>query len=166
MPSVPFTTSSDSKFDVSSVRSIIVDSVYACTIDKDGWTLIPPTLQAFAGTFADDLEEVAGCKIDVNLGDRCDEHGIFLTIEKSYELVDAAGRFTSEGHRVDVTESRITITGASPLGAWWGTRTVLQQALLNDGAIAVGSGTDSSGWGTRGVMLDGGRHYCKSCSRV
>jgi hexosaminidase len=161
IPTVPFTITSNSKFDVSSITVITVDSRYASTTDEDGWTLIPPTLQEFASTFAEDLREVAGCHVSVDLGDRCDERGIFLTIERSDEFVDAAGRFTPEGYRIDVTESGITITGASPLGAWWGTRTVLQQAVLNEGAIAVGSGTDSPGWGTRGVTLDGGRHYCK-----
>jgi hexosaminidase len=161
IPTVPFTTALDNKFDVASVRTITVDSKYASSTDEDGWTLIPPTLQEFAGTFAEDLGEVAGCHVTVELGTECSERGVFLTIDQSGDFVDAAGRFTSEGYRVDVTESGITITGASPLGAWWGTRTVLQQAVLNDGTIAVGTGTDAPGWGTRGIMLDGGRHYCK-----
>ena len=166
IPTVPFTTSSDSKFDIASVRTITIDSEYASATDENGWTLIPPTLQEFAWTFAEDLREVAGCYVTVELGARCGEKGIFLTIDTSDEFVDAAGRFTSEGYRIDVTESGITITGASPLGAWWGTRTVLQQAVLNDGTISVGTGIDAPGWGTRGIMLDGGRHYCKNCSKV
>ena len=167
IPTVPFTTASDSKFDIASVRTITVDSKYASATDEDGWTLIPPTLQEFASTFAEDLREVAGCHVTVEFGTKCSEHGVFLTIDTSGEFVDAAGRFTSEGYRVDVTGSGITITGASPLGAWWGTRTVLQQAVLNDGTIAAGTGTDAPGWGTRGVFLDGGRHYCKSyCSKT
>lgn len=161
IPTVPFTTSSDSTFDISSIRSITVDSNYASASDEDGWTLIPPTLQEFASTFAEDLKEVAGCHTAVQPGHECGQQGIFLTIEKSDDFADAAGKFTSEGYRIDVTESGITITGASPLGAWWGTRTVLQQAILNDGTIPTGSGTDAPGWNTRGIMLDGGRHYCK-----
>lgn len=161
IPTVPFTTQSDSTFDISSIRSVTVDERYASATDEDGWTLIPPTLQEFASTFADDLREIAGCHISVDVGQGCGEHGIFITTDNSGEFADAAGRFTSEGYRIDVTEKNITITGASPLGAWWGTRTVLQQAVLNDGTIAIGSGTDAPGWGTRGVMLDGGRHYCR-----
>lgn len=53
----------------------------------------------------------------------------------------------------------VTVTGASPLGAWWATRSILQQALLHNGSIPIGTGTDSPGWGTRGMMLDCGRHF-------
>ena len=161
IPTVPFTTSSGSTFDVSSIKSITVDSKYALATDENGWTLIPPTLHDFASTFAEDLREVAGCDVAVDTGHECGERGVLLTIDKSDEFTNAAGNFTSEGYRIDVADTGITITGASPLGVWWGTRTVLQQAVLNDGAIAIGSGTDAPGWGTRGVFLDGGRHYCK-----
>lgn len=161
IPTFPFTSTSDSTFDISSIRSITIDTKYASATDEDGWTLIPPTLQEFASTFAQDLQEVIGCHVAVNLGDQCEKHGIFLTIGQSDDFVNAAGQSTSEAYQIDVTADSITITGASPLGTWWATRTVLQQAILNDGTIALGFGTDAPGWGTRGVMLDDGRHYCR-----
>ena len=155
IPTVPFTASSDGTFDITSVRSITVDSKYASARDHDGWTLIPPTLQEFAETFADDLHSVAGCGASVSHGDACGEQEIFLTIGTRDQFRDAAGKSTSEGYSLEVTQSGITITGASPLGVWWGTRTVLQQAVLNDGKISVGSGTDAPGCGTRGIMVSG-----------
>lgn len=158
LPTVPFTTSSEATFDISSVNSIVVEKQHASTQDQDGWTLIPPTLQEFAKTFAYDLRNVAGCHARIKQADDAEDRAIFLTLGSSSAFVDAAGRFTSEAYTVDITESRVIITGASPLGVWWGTRTILQQAALS-GKISVGSGTDAPGWGTRGVMLDGGRHY-------
>lgn len=159
IPSIPFTASTESTYDISSTRYVVVDSKYASTCDYDGWTLIPPTLEEFAETFAIDLAEAVGCHAPPKHGDGGSKGTIYLTLGSSPDFVDAAGRFTSEAYTVNVTDSGITITGASPLGVWWGTRTILQQAALRNGKIAVGSGTDAPGWGTRGVMLDGGRHY-------
>lgn len=159
LPTVPFVSSSEATFDISAIRSIVVDSQHASTRDHDGWTLIPPALEEFAETFAQDLKDVAGRSATVEKGEDCLDQSIFLTLGSSSLFVDAAGRPTSEAYTLNVTDTRITITGASPLGVWWGTRSLLQQAVLHDGKIAVGSGTDSPGWGTRGVMLDGGRHY-------
>ena len=158
LPTVPFTPS-DGTFDISSVKNIIVDSEHASTTDHDGSTLIPPSLQDFAETFADDMKQVVDCHAMVKEGKESAEQSIFLTLGSSSDFVDAAGRFTSEAYKLNITASALTITGASPLGVWWGTRTILQQAALNNGEIPTGSGTDAPGWATRGVMLDGGRHY-------
>jgi hexosaminidase len=158
IPTVPFKATSG-KFDIASVRSIVVDSRYAAAKDEDGWTLIPPTLEEFASTFSEDLDGIVGCTTSVEQGDECSDHSIFLTIGNSSDFKDAAGRFTSEAYSLDVTAHGITITGASALGVWWGSRTLIQQAVLHSGRISRGSGSDSPGWGTRGVMLDGGRHY-------
>ncbi|KAK5175861.1 uncharacterized protein LTR77_001001 [Saxophila tyrrhenica] len=159
IPTVPFTQTHGCFFNLSNVEHVIVDSQSSSARDEDGWTLIPPTLAGFADTFSDDLSTVAHCEPTIKHGPNCGEDAIFLTIDKSSDFQDAAGRFTSEGYRLDISESNITITGASPLGVWWGTRTVLQQAVLNHGKVSCGSGVDAPGWSTRGVMLDGGRHY-------
>lgn len=159
LPTVPFKSSSDTLFDVASIKNVVVDSKYASTRDHDGWTLIPPTLQEFAQTLVEDLQDVVNCRASVKQADDRAENELFLTLGSSSDFVDAAGRFTSEAYTLNVTDSSVTITGASPLGVWWGTRTLLQQAALHHGKISVGSGTDAPGWGTRGVFFDAGRHY-------
>lgn len=159
IPTVPFSTSIDATFDISSIKSIVVDSRHASTADRNGWTLIPPTLQEFAETFVEDLADLVDCHAVVKHGNDRTHNAIFLTLGSSSAFVDAAGRFTSEGYTLNAIETGVIITGASPLGVWWGTRTILQQAALNDGKLSVGNGTDAPGWGTRGVMLDGGRPY-------
>lgn len=92
-------------------------------------------------------------------GNSVSDDAIRLTIGDAGDYLDAAQQPTSEGYSVNVTHSGITITGASSLGAWWGTRTILQQAVLNNGEMPLGLSTDSPGWGTRGMMLDAARHY-------
>ena len=123
--------------------------------------MIPPTLQDFACTFAGDLDSVLGIHVDVEESDSAGSDSIFLTLGDKKDYTDAADRFTSEGYTLITNNSGIYIVGASPLGVWWGTRTVFQQAVLHHDspAIPYGMGKDSPGWGERGMMLDAGRHY-------
>lgn len=154
LPTVPFTTTKNgSYFDLGCVDKIVVDEKYAQAKDHDGWTLIPPTLTEFASTFAKDWTDVVGRNITVTTGKRAASDSIFLTVGNNTGFKDVAGRWTSEAYAIDVKDSGVTITGASPLGVWWGTRSMLQQAILNDGKIAVGSGVDSPGWNTRGIFV-------------
>jgi hexosaminidase len=70
------------------------------------------------------------------------------------DYLDAAGRPTYEGYSIDVTAEEIVITGASSLGAWWATRSILQQGVLNDGMkLSLGKATDAPGWGIRGTFV-------------
>ena len=136
-----------------------MDTKYADSVDTKGQTLIPPKLIDFATTFAQDIEDSLGITLPVSRGDGPSNTSIFLTHGSEDAYLDAAGRPTSEGYSIEVSSNGVTITGASPLGAWWGTRTILQQWILGNGSIPQGKGQDSPGWGTRGAMLDVARHY-------
>ncbi|XWX02413.1 hypothetical protein V2A60_010450 [Cordyceps javanica] len=160
IPTVPFKADGKNAFKLPSVGAIIVDTKYSKTADKSGLTLIPPTLHEFGTTFAQDLQEVLNKTVTAKEGDTREPNTIFLTIDSDHTFLDAAGRSTSEGYTIDAEEDGVTIRGASALGAWWGTRTLLQQAILgDDGAVPVGRGDDAPGWATRGMMLDCGRHF-------
>lgn len=142
----------------------MVDAKYANSRDKDGATLIPPTLQEFATTFSDDISDTLGIQAPVIASSEVEDGSIFITLDPEGDFVDVAGRRTSEGYTLTTNSSGIFISGASPLGAWWGTRTVLQQAVahhdkMKTAGVPYGSGTDSPGWATRGMMLDAGRHF-------
>jgi hexosaminidase len=150
LPTVPF-VEDGGHFNFSKLDRIIVDVEHCDSADTTGHTLIPPTLLEFANTFASDLEAAEG-HTEVVAGDHSEDGSIFLTIGNSSEFVDAAGRWTAEAYTLNVTDDRIIITGASPLGAWWATRSIFQQRALN-GTIATGYGVDAPGWGTRGIMV-------------
>lgn len=115
-------------------------------------------MQEFAKTFANDLSQV-GVTARVEIGEQAASKAIFLTLGDPSQYQDAAKRESPEGYTLSVSSSGINITGASPLGVWWGTRTILQQTIISNGSISYGSGSDTPGWGTRGMMLDAGRHY-------
>ncbi|KAL6900128.1 glycoside hydrolase superfamily [Trichoderma evansii] len=159
IPTVPFNITSDKTFDLGNLHTIVVDLAHSSTRDQDGLTLIPPSLWEFAETFQSDLAGI-GVNAIVLPGSKAIANAIYLTLDNDKsQFVNAAGNETSEGYRLSVTSSGITISGASPLGAWWGTRTVLQQALINDKKLKIGTGVDAPGWAERGMMLDVGRHY-------
>ncbi|KAJ7750949.1 beta-hexosaminidase [Mycena maculata] len=154
-----FTVASTTPFLLSSVTSVLVDTRFQDSVDLNGETLIPPTLLAFAQTFTSDLLELGLPTIPVHVAGSAQPDSIFLTISTDGDFLDAAGRNTSEGYTLTIGEQGIVIAGASPLGVFWGTRTLIQQAKLGGLQLPVGSGSDSPGWSTRGVMLDTGRHY-------
>lgn len=130
-------------------------------------TLIPPTLYEFATVFAEDLSSIFSINASVvngSINATTSSGSLFLTLADDPSVyLYASGNLSSEGYTLSVTADAITITGASPIGVWWGTRTVLQQATLSssssEAGVPLGSGSDTPGWTTRGMMLDAGRHF-------
>ncbi|KAJ6027103.1 hypothetical protein N7460_011920 [Penicillium canescens] len=158
VPTTPF-TETGGNYELSKLSGIVVDSQYSDAVDNDGQTLIPPTLLQFAETFQGDLKSVLGLDIKVSQGTKREVNTIFMTLANQTGFQDVAGRFTSEAYALTVDDRGVVITGSSPLGAWWGTRSVIQAAVIGDLSLAKGSGVDAPGWGTRGAMLDAGRKY-------
>lgn len=153
IPSTPFTESSGEYYSLSQLKRIVVDSQYADAVDETGQTLLPPTLHQFAETFQEDLNSALQLDLRVKTAKKAPKHSIFITIGEDSGFKDAAGRDTSEGYKLEVNDNGIVITGASPLGAWWGTRSLIQAAVLGDSSVAQGSGVDAPGWGTRGAFV-------------
>ncbi|RYO95132.1 hypothetical protein DL766_006345 [Monosporascus sp. MC13-8B] len=159
IPKAPFASSGYGAYSISDLNGIIVDSRYSDAHDETGETLIPPSLSDFASTFAEDLQSVLDIELDVSIADAAALDSVFLTVNESVEYLDASGARTAEGYTLTISPSGIVISGASPLGVWWGTRTLLQQAILSEGSIPLGRAKDAPGWGIRGMMLDVARHY-------
>ncbi|KAK5631938.1 hypothetical protein RRF57_007652 [Xylaria bambusicola] len=159
IPTLPFNASAGGQYPVSAISSIIVDRAYANHVDESGETLIPPTLHGFAGTFASDLHDIWGLNVSVSVASKPKPHAIYLSISKTLPSSYANGEASSEGYAFEVTTSGITVYGASPLGVWWGTRSLIQQAILSNGSLLLGKSVDSPGWKIRGMMLDAARHY-------
>jgi hexosaminidase len=153
VPSVPFSHDHRQPFQLQSLKKITVDSSFASEVNTNGSTLIPPKLWEFAATFQGDVDNELGLHLRLAVGTKPAPDSIFLTLEKGDVFKDAAGRATSEGYSLIVGRNGIVIAGASPLGVWWGTRSIMQLARLYDGRLPYGSGTDAPGWRTRGIMV-------------
>ncbi len=164
IPSVASFTPSHGAFELSSVVQIVVDSKHA----SHG----TPSLLDFANTFRDDLKDVVSYLGIVPVSLSPNIPGITLGIPTIYLTLDTSSKYnlyngepTDEGYNLVVTPSSVTIKSSAPLGVWWGTRTLLQQAALqlSKGVPSVsfpaGNISDSPGWEVRGFMLDAGRHW-------
>jgi hexosaminidase len=152
---VPFFVS-DTKgtFSLKQLKYVIVDLKYQNTVDTEGETLIPPMLKSFASTFSNGLALSLSLDVPVRIGGAALPNSIFMTIGNSSDYLDVVGRPTSEGYSIDVMRDGIVIVGASPLGVFWATRTILQQGVLSDGMkLTLGNAVDSPGWGIRGTFV-------------
>lgn len=152
VPITPF-TKSGGEYSLSQLKSIVVDSSWWDAVDNNGQTLIPPTLQEFAQTFQEDLKSSIGIALPLSQATEPPNDSIFLTVKNSSGFHDVAGRYTSEGYSLTINSKGIIIAGASPLGTWWGTRSLIQTAVVGGLSLPQGSGVDAPGWGTRGAFV-------------
>lgn len=155
VPEIPFKLlPSNGHFSLRDAKSIIVDSRHAEASDPDGQTLIPPTLSEFAHVFQQDLNSTLRIDLPIVSGTAAKDGSIFITLDEDKgKFVDVAGRYTSEGYQLDIDQA-VTISGASPLGSWWATRSILQMATLSNASDLVhGTSVDSPGWSNRGFMV-------------
>jgi hexosaminidase len=149
----------------SSPQTIYIEDAFADVTDTDGLTLIPPSALQFAEVFQQDLNEVSGVNWTIQRVDRLPTNasGILLGAyagDGSEFLNYEDGSSSTEGYELSVSSTNVYIGGTGARGMWWGTRTVLQLLLVNDGTLPVGlSGLDSPAYRTRGFMLDAGRKW-------
>ena len=140
-----------------------------------------PTIVDYAQSFWSDLSAVASFSLppiivvdndSVTPGVEDSDSVISISVNTTLSYQYFNGKPSLEGYDIRVTPSVFTIQAASPLGVWWGTRTVIQQVALslenlghasevNDTNITLPLGylSDSPGWEVRGFMLDAGRHW-------
>ncbi|XHG09889.1 hypothetical protein AWENTII_012927 [Aspergillus wentii] len=158
LPPVKWTPLSG-EFSLSSTeKTIYIDKRVASHRDANGLTLIPPSAYEFADTFRHDLEEVTGNKWDLQTVDtNNDIAGIYLGLLDHHFTYDN-GRPTEEAYTLNIQPDRISILGSGSRGIWWGTRTLLQQLLINE-TIPAGQVADSPAYPTRGFLLDAGRKW-------
>ncbi|MDO5462037.1 MAG: family 20 glycosylhydrolase [bacterium] len=64
-----------------------------------------------------------------------------------------------EGYILEVSPDAITITAPTPLGAYWGTRTLVQVFQNENGTFPSGKAVDWPQYKVRGFMFDCGRKY-------
>jgi hypothetical protein len=107
-----------------------------------------------------EIAQVTGRRLDVS--PRIPQDGdIVLSIDPS--LTDATGgaRYAEEGYTLTATDRNVTITAPTAKGVYYGTRSLLQILLLDDGrdSVPVGTAVDWPNYKVRGFMLDVGRRF-------
>ncbi|KAJ6119161.1 hypothetical protein N7523_003441 [Penicillium sp. IBT 18751x] len=143
-------------------RVIYVEKGFSDWKDQHGLTLVPPSAFQFAGLFRDDLQELTNSTWDIRTTKGFPEHasGIFLGRSPvQNHLTYEDGTTSEEGYELVVQNDRVSILGSGARGMWWGTRTLLQQLVLNSHSIPAGRVQDAPAYATRGFMLDAGRKW-------
>ena len=145
-------------FHLPKLLHVVVDEHDAHLTKDDGLTLIPPTLLDFAQIFKADLEALfPHTVISLATGDvqksSDDTAKITFSLSDNLTTTLADGSPTTEGYQLDVSPTRIQITGAGSKGAFWATRTLLQGLVLSGGQFPSGKVADQPDWRTRGFML-------------
>jgi hexosaminidase len=143
-------------------RVIYIENGFSSQKDQYGLTLIPPSASQFARTFCDDLQELTNSSWTIRNVKEFPEHvsGIFLGRSPAQErFTYEDGTITEEGYELVVEKDRVSILGSGARGMWWGTRTFLQQLVLNSHSIPAGRVDDAPAYATRGFMLDAGRKW-------
>ncbi|KAI0640192.1 glycoside hydrolase [Trametes polyzona] len=164
IPSVASFTPSHGTFELSPPVQIVVDSKHA----SHG----TPSLLDFAHTFRDDLQDVVPhlglvpiLQSSFTPGNTFEIPTIHLTLDTSLRYKLYNGDATDEGYDIEISRDLVIVKGSAPLGVWWGTRTLLQQAALQLAhggkiiSLPAGNISDAPGWEIRGFMLDAGRHW-------
>ncbi|KAJ5139448.1 hypothetical protein N7448_002856 [Penicillium atrosanguineum] len=164
LPPVQYTrdTNSDGFSLASTDHVIYVDKGFSRWKDQHGLTLIPPSASQFAEIFRDDLEELTNSTWDIRIVNEFPElvSGILLGRSPAQSHVTYEdGTISEEGYELVVQNGRVSIMGSGARGMWWGTRTLLQQLILNSHSIPAGRVEDAPAYATRGFMLDAGRKW-------
>ena len=145
-------------------RTVYVTKDLAVQRDSGGLTLIPPSGKEFAQTFVEDLTSVTGDIWTLKLTDDPGNvaSGILMSRYEGdkAELVYEDGTPTEEGYNLEAAGGKVIIRGTGSRGAWWGTRTLLQQLMISNWtSLPKLSITDAPAYATRGFMLDAGRKW-------
>lgn len=145
-------------------RVIYIESSWADISDTEGLTLIPPTALQFAETFRQDLSNWTTANWTLQRVDQFPDNaqGVLLGPFRGSgdDIIYENGDKTEEGYEIEITNSTVYIGGTGARGMFWGTRTLLQQALIANGsALPAGRTVDAPAYPTRGYMLDAGRKW-------
>lgn len=145
-------------------RVIYLEEAFATWTDRDGMTLIPPAASQFAQTFREDLQELTNTSWELRTVTKFPGHtsGVFLGHSKALKghLTYEDGTATKEGYEMVVEADRVYIYGSGARGMWWGTRTLLQQLILDSySSVPSGRVHDVPAYPIRGFMLDAGRKW-------
>ncbi|KAJ4354900.1 hypothetical protein N0V95_003434 [Ascochyta clinopodiicola] len=145
-------------------RTIYIADSFADVADTEGLTLIPPTAFQFAETFREDLSAWDTANWTLQRVDTLPTNasGILLGPFRGSddEVTYEDGVTTEEGYEIEITNRTVYIGGKGARGMFWGTRTLLQQAMIANGSsLQTGRTVDAPAYATRGYMLDAGRKW-------
>lgn len=141
IPALQQWTAGSGSYTFGPASRVVTDSAYAAALDTTGQVFADDLTQLTGRT----VSHVSGAATSVQAGD------VFLTLGSADTALGA------EGYALTVA-SAVTVRARADVGAFYGTRSVLQ-LLKQSRTIAAGTARDWPAKPERGLMVDVGRKY-------
>ena len=109
------------------------------------------TLSQTASILVEDLKELMGWEYTITTG-KAKKNAIYLSLSQPDEQLG------NEGYVLAIN-NKVSIEAPTPLGVFWGTRTLLQMLFNQKAQLAKGTIRDWPEFPNRGFMLDVGRKF-------
>ena len=133
--------------------AFVPDEDFALLLSESYADVGTPTLKARVELFAKELSEIFGREIKVVNKQRPGKKDISFAIAPD----NAIGNLGKEGYALISDEKGLHILASDPLGAFWGTRTILQVFKQHNNTFPCGIAVDYPQYPLRGFMYDVGR---------
>ena len=133
--------------------SFVPDEDFAILLSERYADVGDPTLRERVELFARELSEIFGREIQILPKKRPGKKDITIGLGSPEGL----GNLGDEGYMIFSRESGLSILASDPLGAFWGTRTILQVFKQHNNTFPCGQGVDYPQYPLRGFMYDLGR---------
>lgn len=129
--------------------TFVPDEDFALLLSDSYADIGEPTLKARLELFAKELSEIFGREIKI-LNKQRGKKDIAVSIAPDEEI----GNLGKEGYAIISDENGLRIIASDPLGAFWGTRTILQVFKQHNNTFPRGIAVDYPQYPLRGFMYD------------
>ncbi len=130
--------------------AFVPDEDFALIVPEASANVGEPTLQARVELFAKELSEIFGREIKVLNQSRPGKKDICIALAQD-EKMDNLGK---EAYALISKENGLRVVASDPLGAFWGTRTILQVFKQHNNTFPCGTAVDYPQYPLRGFMYD------------
>lgn len=135
----------------------VPSSDFAVIVPAECANVGSPTLRERAELFAGELSEIFGRKIEVLSQGRHGKADIHISVADAKNTPELAVNFGKESYVLAAMSDGLHIVSTDPLGAFWGTRSILQVFKQNNNTFPCGIAIDYPQYPLRGFMYDLGR---------
>ena len=133
--------------------AFVPDEDFALIVPEASANVGEPTLKARVELFAKELSEIFGREVKVLEQARPGKKDICIALAPD-EKMDNLGK---EAYALISNENGLLVVASDPLGAFWGTRTILQVFKQHNNTFPCGAAVDYPQYPLRGFMYDVGR---------
>lgn len=133
--------------------AFVPDEDFAILLSDNNANIGKPSLRERAELFAKELSEIFGREVKILSKKRPGKKDISIALASDASI----GNLGKEGYALVSDKNGLHILASDPIGAFWGTRTILQVFKQHDNTFPCGIAVDYPQYPLRGFMYDVGR---------